>query len=85
MEFVELIFKIGTPAAIVLLAALNSRYVTRKEFESMRIMIEEVRTNNRLLKQDIQNKAYIDIKLSDHETRLRAVEIRQGVVNHSGN
>lgn len=76
----DLIFKVGTPLALIVLAALNSRYVTRKEFEATRTMIDEVRTNNRLMKQELENKAYIDTKLNDHESRLRAVEIRVGAI-----
>ena len=78
LQLVDVIFKVGTPLAILALAALSRQFVTRREFDELKQVSTKLGTAVALLNQRLNNDAYIKDQVSDLQSRVRSLEICAG-------
>jgi hypothetical protein len=70
----DLVLKIATTVALLAVALLGTKFVTKEEFLSANARIEKIEAVLIRMEQNAETDKRHDQKLDDHEQRIRALE-----------
>jgi hypothetical protein len=70
----DLILKIATTIALLAVALLGTKFVTKEEFHDANTRIEKIETVLIRMEANAETDKRHDILLADHEVRLRQIE-----------
>ena len=75
-RFIDQALKVGTFLALVGVALLGTKFVTKEEFTAANSRIEKIEQVLIRMEQNAVTDVRHDTLLADHESRLRAIERR---------
>tara|TARA_R110000868_G_scaffold114363_1_gene306508 strand:+ start:911 stop:1177 length:267 start_codon:yes stop_codon:yes gene_type:complete len=73
---VDIIYKVGTPCALVALFFLKSQFVTKAEYANELQRLNQVETTLKLMAEQHHVNDRQDVVIHDHEQRIRNLEKR---------
>lgn len=75
-RYFDLILKVSTTFALILVAALGTKFVTKEEFRDANSRIEKIEQVLIRMEQNAITDTRHDALLADHEQRLRRMELK---------
>lgn len=75
-RYFDLILKVSTTFALILVAALGTKFVTKEEFRDANSRIEKIEQVLIRMEQNAVTDTRHDALLADHEQRLRRMELK---------
>jgi hypothetical protein len=75
-RYFDLALKVATTAALLGVALLGTKFVTKEEFTAANTRIEKIEAVLIRMEANAETDKRHDILLADHETRLRTLEKR---------
>jgi len=72
--FFDIVFKVGTPIGLLLVAWMGSKFASKAEVDLIRTQVNEIEKVLAVMVETNRVNERQDITLTDHEERLRELE-----------
>lgn len=75
-KYFDTALKVATTAALIIVALLGTKFVTKEEFTAANARIEKIEQVLIRMEQNAITDARHDVTLNDHEQRIRRLELK---------